>query len=603
MEERFENQARNLSVVLVCVFLLLVGRLWQLQIIEKATYRELSMGNAARTIPFIAPRGIIYDRYGKVVVSNRAIFSAYLLPTSVRSSDMGPLLDTLSATLGMQKSEILAKIEKYSSTAFQPVLLKKNLPLSVVTKMEEQRRKYPGVVVRTQPVRRYPNGRAAVHLLGYVGEVAKDELEKMKDQGYKLGDLIGKDGVESTYDKFLRGVDGGQQLEVDVYGQPVRTRQSLDPVAGKDIKLTIDLDLQKVVENTLGQKEGAVVVIDPRNGEVLAMASYPNYDPNVFSEPMDPSEWARLDKGGHPFMNRAISVYPPGSTFKVITLTGALEQHTVTLSETIDCKGSFKLGNRVASCWNHEGHGKLNILEGLVWSCDIVFYELGLRDGVNMMSRYAVDYGLSRKTGVDLPGEADGFIPTAAWKERTLGEPWVKGDSINMGIGQGFIQVTPLQMANLYGGIGEGERFKPHIVMNVFDRDGSTVYSAEAEEIGGNPISSDNLALLRDALRAVVRRGTGIAAKVEGIPAAGKTGTAENPKKAHAWFMCYAPYDKPELAIAAFVAQGEHGDRVTAPMAREILTWHKKNRMARVMEEPDFNWKQYIKHGPFDGKL
>jgi len=603
MEERFEDQARNLTVILLCVFLLLVGRLWQLQIIEKATYRELSVGNAARTIPFIAPRGIIYDRYGKVIVSNRAIFSAYLLPKSVNSSNMQELLDRISATLSIPKSELMAKIQKYSSTAFEPVLLKKNLPLSVVTKIEEQKNKFEGVVVRTQPVRRYPNGKLAVHVLGYVGEVAKDELDKLKEQGYKLGDLVGKDGVESTYDKFLRGVDGGQQLEVDVYGQPIRTRQSLDPIAGKDVKLTIDLDLQKVVEAALGGKEGAIVVLDPRDGEVLAMASYPNYDPNVFAEPMDPAEWARMDKGGHPFMNRAISVYPPGSTFKVITLTTALEQNNATLSETIDCKGYYKIGNRIASCWNHQGHGELNILEGLVWSCDVVFYELGLRNGVNEMSRYAFDYGLGKKTGIDLPGEADGFIPTAAWKEKVLGEPWVKGDSVNMGIGQGFVQVTPLEMANLYSSIGVGKRHKPYIVMNIYDRDGATVYSAEAQEQGGVPISEKNLGLLRSALEAVVRRGTGIAAKVEGIPAAGKTGTAENPKKAHAWFMCYAPYDKPEIAISAFVAQGEHGDRVTAPMAREILTWYKKNRMVRVIEEPDFNWNQYIKHGPYDGKL
>jgi penicillin-binding protein 2 len=333
------------------------------------------------------------------------------------------------------------------------------------------------------------------------------------------------------------------------------------------------------------------------------MASYPNYDPNIFAEPMDLAEWAKLDKRGHPFMNRAISVYPPGSTFKVVTLSGALMENAAKLSETFDCKGTFRLGNRVAKCWREEGHGVLNILEALVWSCDVVFYELGLRDGPSVMSRYAFEYGLGKRTGIDLPSEADGFIPTEDWKKRALGEPWVRGDSINMAIGQGFIQVTPLQMADLYSGIAAGKRFRPYVVKNVFDRDGSVIFSAEAIEIGGIPISGKNLDLLRSALRAVIARGTGIAAKVQGIPAAGKTGTAENPGKAHAWFMCYAPYENPEIAIVSFVAQGEHGDRASAYIARDILNWYKKNRLKAVIDEPDFNWNQYIKHGAYSGKL
>ncbi len=318
---------------------------------------------------------------------------------------------------------------------------------------------------------------------------------------------------------------------------------------------------------------------------------------------MEKAEWDMMDKRNHPFMNRAISVYPPGSTFKVVTLSTTLMENTARLSEVLECDGSFTLGNRVAKCWKEGGHGQLNILEALVWSCDVVFYQLGLRDGVDLLSKYARDYGLGSRTGVDLPGESQGFVPTGDWKKRTFGIDWVKGDSINMAIGQGFVQVTPLQMANLYGGIATGKRFKPYLVKNVLDSDGSIIFSAEAEEIGGIPIDGENLGLLRNALRAVVVRGTGIAAKVEGIPAAGKTGTAENPGKAHAWFMCWAPYDKPEIAIVSFVAHGEHGDRASAYIARDILTWYKKNRLKTVYDEPDFNWNQYTKHGPYSGKL
>lgn len=602
-EENFEKEARIFTGLLVIIFILIFGRLWQLQLLEHSTYSRLARENAARTIPFIAPRGIIYDRYGKVLVSNRAIFSAYLLPQSIDPSNVNDQIKKLSGLLGISETEIASKIQKFKDSPFEPIILKKNLSLTMITKLEERRDEYPGIVVRTQPVRRYPHGRLGVHFLGYVGEVTKDELKNLGSLGYEIGDIIGKDGVEASYDNYLRGVDGGQQVEVDVYGNPVRTTKSLDPVPGKDIVLTIDLELQKVVEDALKDKEGAVVVIDPRNGEILAMASSPDYDPNIFAELMEQKEWEALDKRNHPFMNRAISVYPPGSTFKVVTLSSTLMENTASLSEVINCNGFFKLGNRVAKCWKEGGHGELNILEGLVWSCDVVFFELGLRNGVDLLSKYAKEYGLGTRAGVDLPGEADGFIPTGDWKQNKFNEPWVKGDSINMAIGQGFVQVTPLQMAILYGGIGVGKRYKPFIVKNVVDRDGTLIYSAEAQELGGIPIEGKNLELLRSALRAVIVRGTGLAAKVQGIPAAGKTGTAENPGKAHAWFMCYAPYDKPEIAIATFVVHGEHGDHVTAYIARDILTWYKKNRLKTVYDEPNFNWDQYIMHGPYKGTL
>jgi penicillin-binding protein 2 len=603
MEERFDNQARTFIFALLAVFILISARLWQLQILDGGTYSRLSAENAARTIPIIAPRGIIYDRYGKVLVSNRAILSAYLLPKSVDASELDSLVAKLSGILGVAESEIFAKLEKYRTSPFEPVLIKKNLPFSLVTKLEERKREFPGVVVRTQPVRRYPHGKLGVHLLGYVGEVAKDELKRLRNVGYKIGDLVGKDGVEAVYDKHLRGIDGGQLLEVDVYGKPIRTKRSMDPVPGKDMILTIDLELQKIIENSLKGKEGAIVVMDPRNGEILAMASAPNFDPNIFASPMEAGEWEKMDKRGHPFMNRALSVYPPGSIFKAVTLSAALKEEAAKLTEVFDCVGSFELGDRVAKCWDEDGHGELNILEGLVWSCDVVFYELGLRDGVDLMSKYSRGYGLGGKTGIDLPAETAGFIPTASWKKKTYGVHWVKGDSINMAIGQGFVQVTPLQMANLYAGIAVGERFRPRVVKSLIARDGTVVFSSEAEAIGGIPIKEKNLALLRQALKTVVARGTGVASKVRGMPAGGKTGTAENPGEPHAWFMCFAPFDKPEIVVSSFVAHGEHGDRVTAYIARDVLNWYKKHRMDRVIDEPNFNWKQYILHGPYRGKL
>lgn len=593
----FEHRGRVFLIVLIVIFLLFVGRLWQLQIIDGQTYARLSIENAARIIPIIAPRGIIYDRERRLLVGNRAIFSVYILQSAIKDSEAEEILSRLAPIVRVSKERILSLLQEGKSHPFEPILVKDNLSMNTVARIEEERRKLPGVVVTYRPVRTYPHGRLAAHLLGYVGEVTKEELEKL--EGYKLGDLIGKEGVEKTYDRYLRGVNGGQQVEVDVYGKPIRMVGSSDPIPGKDLIVTIDLELQKVVERSLEGKEGAVVVMDPRNGEILALASHPNYDPAIFAKPMERSEWERMDSAGHPFMNRALSVYPPGSIFKVVTLSSILEDKNIPLTELIECKGEFQLGNRVAKCWMEDGHGKLNILEGLVWSCDVVFYELGLRAGPSLMSRYSRAYGLGKKTGVDLPGEMAGFVPTARWKQKTFDIPWVKGDSINMAIGQGFLQVTPIQMTNIYATIGRGERYLPHVVKECIDRDGEAVFTFEPKKIGEVPLSDRNLDILRKTLREVVRRGTGVAARVHGIPAAGKTGTAENPEEPHAWFMTYAPYKDPEIVVASFVAHGEHGDRVTAYIARDILNWYKVNSLKEEVVEKDEFPEQYILHGSY----
>ncbi|MCX5726392.1 MAG: penicillin-binding protein 2, partial [Candidatus Saganbacteria bacterium] len=528
------------------------------------------------------------------------IFSVYILQNSLKDAKVDYIVSRLSSIAGVSKDRILDMLEKGKLHPSEPILVKDNLSLPTVSILEEEKGNLPGVAVTYRPVRTYPYGRLAAHLLGYVGETTKDELGKL--EGYKFGDFIGKEGVEKTYDRYLRGIDGGQQIEVDVYGQPTRIAGSSDPVQGKDIILTVDLELQKVVENSLEGKEGAVVVLDPRNGEVLALSSQPNFDPSIFAEPMASYEWERMDSAGHPFMNRALSVYPPGSTFKVVTLSSILQENKFSLSELINCTGEFVLGNRVAKCWRVGGHGKLNILEGLVWSCDVVYYTLGLAAGPALMSKYSEEYGLGSKTGIDLPGEMDGFIPTEAWKQKTFKIPWFRGDSINMAIGQGSIQVTPIQMAELYATIATGERYRPYVVKVCLDRDGKSVFSSKPEKIGASPLSKENQEILKSTLREVVRRGTGVAARIAGFPAAGKTGTAENPDVAHAWFMCYAPYTTPEVVSVSFVAHGEHGDRVTAYIARDVLAWYKENKFkGEIVEEDEFP-EQYIVHGAYKEK-
>jgi len=574
-----ENQSRFFIVLLSIIFVVLFGRLWQLQVIEHSTYRRMSQENTTRTIPNLAPRGIIYDRNGKVIVANRAIFSVYIFPSSVDRDKLANVLDRVARITYVPAQKILKKITDNSNRPFEPILIKDDISIRTVTSLEEKKHLLPGVIVNVRPVRYYPHHSLAAHVLGYVGEITKEELNAYKEKGYELKDMIGKDGVESNYDKYLRGVDGGQQVEIDVYGRPIRTMGATEPMPGNDIKLTIDLDLQKIVEANLAGKRGAVVVMDPRSGQILAMASYPTYDPNIFAAPLDKWQWERMDREGHPFLNRALSTYPPGSTFKVVNLSATLAERTATLSETFDCKGYFILGNRIAKCWYAPGHGEQTILEGLVNSCDVVFYQLGLRNGPGLLSKYAKSYGLGQRTGIDLPGELVGVVPDAEWKKRVLNDVWVKGDSINYGIGQGFLIVTPIQMANVYGTIATSKRFQPYVVDSIKSRDGQDVYKSKTKEIGSIPLSVEKASLLRNTMRAIVTRGTGIAANVEGMPAAGKTGTAENPGKAHAWFMCFAPYEDPQIVIISFVEHGEHGDKVTAYITRDILKWYRDNRL------------------------
>ena len=437
-------------------------------------------------------------------------------------------------------------------------------------------------------MRAYPHPGIASHVTGYIAEIGEAELGALQSQGYRLGDLIGKDGIEKVYDKYLRGKPGGKKFEVDALGRPVRIKEIVEPVQGKNITLTIDLPLQLEVDKLLGPKEGAVVVLDPRSGEILAMASHPRYDPS--------RRWEDISQYNHPFMNRALSAYPPGSIFKVVTLSAALEEGKTKENENFFCRGYYQLGQRIAACWLASGHGGISPVEGLVWSCDSVFYELGRRLGPDLISKYAKLYGLNERTAIDLPQEKRGFIPTSEWKKRVLKEDWYNGDSINLGIGQGFAQVTPLQMAIMYGAIATGKRFKPYVVKEIFDQDGKSEYQAKPELVSDIPISNISRELLLSALKDVVWRGTGVAAYVPGIPASGKTGTAQNPGLPHAWFICYAPNDNPEIVIASFVAHGEHGDRISAYIARDILKWYKENRLQQKIEEVQRSG-QYIFHG------
>ncbi|MCX5751182.1 MAG: penicillin-binding protein 2 [Candidatus Saganbacteria bacterium] len=550
-------------------FLLLLLRLFWVQVIEGPKYMHLAQRNAARVIPVVAQRGIIYDRYHKVIVTNRVDFGVYLLPHLIDNNNKVQILNTVSRLTGVPVAEIENRLEIKKSRTFEPVLVKGDLSLQTVSHIEEEKEKFDAIVVRSQPVRSYPYGTAAAHVLGYVGEIDANELEQYKDEGYKLGDSIGKMGLEKLYDRYLRGEDGGQKLEIDVYGTPVRVIESNDPVPGNNLEITIDIELQREVERLLAGKNGGVVILDPISGEVLAMASSPTFDQKRLL--------ASLKDPRHPFMNRAISAYPSGSIFKPITLISVLEEKLANPLEILFCPGFYMLGDHRANCWKLTGHGRISVFEGLVWSCDVVFYEMGRRAGPALLSNYAKIFGLGKETGIDLPQEKPGLVPDADWKQRVLKEKWYPGDSINFGIGQGYLQVSPLQMSVLYGALATGEKVRPFIVRNVKDPEGKVLLENKTK-VEKLSIKAEILKTVREALYAVVVRGTGRGAQVEGMSSAGKTGTAENPGLPHAWFLCWAPCDKPEIVVAAFVEHGQHGDQVTASIARGGLEWYKTHR-------------------------
>ncbi|KAF0133747.1 MAG: mrdA [Candidatus Saganbacteria bacterium] len=568
------------------LFIFYCMRFAYLQVIQGGSYKNLADENAARTNPILAQRGIVFDRSDKIMVKNRPIFSVYIIPHYTKSLKRKEIFARLGSIFSVSKEEIERRYLEKKSTIFEGVLIAADVPLSIVSKIEEEKKDLPGVEVICYPMRSYPYPGYAAHVLGYIAEISPKELELLSSRGYRLGDLIGKDGVEKIYDGQLRGISGGKRYQVDAFGRPVKIEKIIEPVIGKNMKLTIDLELQEAVEKALGAKEGAVVVLNPNNGEILAMASHPNYYAG--------KKWEETSQYLHPFMNRAISGYPPGSIFKIVTLSAALEEKKVNASELFYCPGYYRIGKRIAKCWLESGHGRLSAIEGLVWSCDVVFYELGRRLGPDLINKYAKLYGLGEKTNIDLTQEKRGFVPTSAWKKTRFNENWFEGDSINLGIGQGFTQVTPLQMALAYGMVATGKRYKPYVVKEIFGEDGKKSYSAKPEIVAELP--EDLRIKITDALHNVVLRGTGVAAFIPGFEAAGKTGTAQNPGLPHAWFVCFAPYDKPEIVIASFVAHGQHGDQVTAYIARDVLRWYKENRFTGTSEKKE-RPGQYIMHG------
>jgi len=588
--------SKRLSVgltVVIAAFVVLIARLLFLQVVKGGELRRLSEINSIRLRSVDAPRGLIYDAHNRIIADNRPSYNL-----SITVKDANPLertIEKLSRYAGIDEAQLWESLEKAKGTpVFKPVLLKPDIGRDALAAIEVNRWDLPGIQVNVSPRRDYIFSPSLSHLVGYMGEISVEELKNKIYSDCKSGDFIGKYGIERAREDWLRGKRGGQQVEVNATGQVVRVLNTVDATPGHNIVLSIDQSLQLTAEQLLADKAGAAVAVDPSTGQVLAMASSPEFDQNAFISGMSHDTWnALISDPQHPLENKAIQAeYPPASTYKIIVAAAGLEEGVIDEDTSYFCPGFLRFGNRTYRCWKKWGHGEVNVLKALSESCDVFFYKVGLELGVDRLAWYANAFGLGEPTGVDLDHEADGLIPTAQWKKKRTGVSWQKGETLSVAIGQGFNLVTPLQMAMVVAAIGNGGiRYRPMIVKTIRTADGRTIYESAPEVLGRLPISQSNLWLVREGLFKAVndRHGTAWRSRLEGMAMSGKTGTAqvagrrENATggdsdwgtiKDHAWFVAYAPREDPRIAVSVMIEHGEHGSSAAAPVAAEMIRFY-----------------------------
>ncbi len=589
--EWFRQRLIMLMITVLLAVLVLVLRLFYLQIIKGQEFRRLSLNNSIRLQSIDAPRGFIYDRHGTLLVDNRPSFDLY-----VNLKDARPLEETLQRLAphtGMAVENLIQKVESVSrASALKPVLIERDIGRDVLATIESHRYDLPGIDVQIRRLRNYILPNFAAHLLGYIGEVNPKELKRSGNADLRMGDQIGKFGVEKSLEKYLRGERGGRQVEVNANGQVVRVLHTVYARSGHSIYLTIDQTLQRKAEELLTGEAGAVVAVDPQNGEVLALASSPSFDQNDFITGLSTEKWrALIENPDRPLNNKAIQgEYPPASTYKIIASLAGLQEGIITPDETIFCPGYYRFGNRTYRCWRRGGHGAVDLNQAIARSCDVYFYQVGQRLGIDRLAFYANSSGLGKRTGIALDHESRGLVPTAAWKKKRTGIPWQAGETLSVAIGQGFNLTTPLQMAMFTAAVAnDGNRYQPVLVKNIVKPGGRPVVARPPKRVGRLPVDAIHLAEVKRGMWEVVqgKRGTARIARLKQIEISGKTGTAqvvsldkfekdaaskdERRFKDHAWFIAYAPSDAPRIAIAVIVEHGEHGSSAAAPIARELV--------------------------------
>lgn len=609
-----------IALLMVLVFSVFVLRLFQLQILEGADLADRSVRNSVRTVRLEAPRGEIVDREGRVLATSRPAFRVQAIPSEMRDRD--ETFAVLAAMLDLDRDALAKEVGRPSGRSrFQPVLIDGDLTDAEYGRVETLRFALPGIVTDMQPRRLYVEGARAAHLLGTIGEIGAKQLASERYEDYRQGETIGQFGLEARMEEHLRGHAGGRNIIVDVAGREMDVIEEVEPLPGGRVVLTLDLDLQRAAEQAFDESVvlapegeeatkamGALVALDPRNGDVLALVSRPDYDPNVFAGGVAAEDWAALTGDEwNPLRNRAISgQYSPGSTYKPFVALAGLIEGKIDPETQVFCPGYYRLGRRVYRCWKRGGHGNVDLDTALSGSCDVYFYHLGVELGVDTIARYARAFGLGRRTEIGLPGENAGLIPTQSWKEEARGEEWIKGETVSASIGQGFNLVTLVQLAVSYAALGNGEQvFSPRLVSRLETWDGQLVREmppAHAEPIG---LDTAAIARIRQALAAVVNApgGTGGRARLPDVVVAGKTGTTQvvsldlvkdlEPEEVpiryrdHALFGAFAPADAPEIAVAVLVEHaGSGGGTVAAPIARAVLAKYFEKRRQSDEVEP-----------------
>jgi len=643
MRDRYQIRIIVYGLIIFLTFALLTTRLYQLQIVRGDYFQLWADKNRFRLVSLEAPRGIIYDRRGDIMVRNVPSFAVTVIPAYLPDDpaseevvfDRLAELLTLPATredvqniiqeldpdgkeagvTGIRSiGEMVDEVRQWS--AYQPLVLKRNVDRDTVFQIEETHLDLPGALVEPEPVRQYPYGELIAHLMGYIGPIPADQVEAYEAAGYDVNqDRVGLIGAEAAFEDLLRGHKGEKYIEVDVAGREVRTVSESPPIPGKSLRLTIDLALQKEMAQVLGQgmeqagaEIGVTIAMNPQTGEILGMVSLPAYDNNLFSGGISVADYRRLSEDPrHPLINHAISGrHPPGSAFKIVPAAAALQEGVITRRTLVDCKGTMWLPDRrfpddpelgqTFYCWIHElgrGHGKVNIISGIAHSCDIFFYWVGggfLDEfeglGLDRLAHYARLFGLGELTGFDLPGENPGLVPTAKWKRINYSERWVTGDTYNMSIGQGYVLATPLQMLNAAAAVANGGTlYRPQLLYQVLDDDGNLLQDFAPQVIRELPIDAQHLATVTEGMEAAVVWGSAQGAYLDTVRVAGKTGTAEffDPDipldeegnlPTHAWFLAFAPVEDPQIAVVVFVYNGGEGTTTAVPIAREILGYY-----------------------------
>ncbi|HPJ96837.1 MAG TPA: penicillin-binding protein 2 [Syntrophales bacterium] len=579
--------------VIVCIALsILILRMWHLQVIKGEEMTQRSETNSIRICKIRPLRGLIMDRHGNVLVDNQPSFDIVFIPDKNRDLKLvAGKLKSLYQEQSIPLAEDLGRVHEDKS--FAPVRLDKNVDVKKLALIETRSLDFPGVSIDVVPTRQYLYGEMMAHLIGYVGEISRAELEKHDPNDYEAGDIIGKYGIERFFDSYLKGQSGADEVEVNAHGKKIRSLRKIEPAQGYNLHLTIDAALQQTAWDAFEGRPGAAAAMDTRTGEILALVSSPSFDPNLFNGGISHQEWKKISSNPfHPMEDRAISgQYPPGSTYKLVVAAAALEEGIITPETTVYCDGTFHLGNRMFRCWQKKGHGRVNLHRAIVESCDVYFYNLGKQLGVDKIAYYAKAFGFGNPTGLPLAREKGGIVPTREWKLARKRQTWQAGETISVSIGQGFNLVTPLQLVSFYSALANGGvLYRPRLVSRIENPDGRVVLKSAPERKGRIPISPKNLKILNYALWGVVNEsgGTGYALRRAEQDVCGKTGTSqvvglpmdERARRAkilsgayrdHALFVCFAPYNSPEIAVSVIAENAGHGGSAAAPIARKII--------------------------------